>query len=147
MLWSANTGDCRALLFRVKDSVALSNNHRCENESEVLRVEETGGFIRNLRAQNILESFRTIGDLDCDSNIIICSPEMIQVQLGPQDSFLLIGTDGVFQKLSNTEVVHFVKQHIDSGTSIHATAQLLAKHCAEQPRSHDNVTLTLIRLS
>ena len=46
---------------------------------------------------------------------MIASPELTRHVLRPEDQFLVIATDGVWEFLSNEEVLSVVKQHFEEG--------------------------------
>ena len=51
---------------------------------------------------------RSIGDLVAVSAGVTCEPEMIEQDLTPKDKFMVLGSDGIFEFLTNEEVVKIV---------------------------------------
>jgi serine/threonine protein phosphatase PrpC len=51
---------------------------------------------------------RSVGDLVAASVGVSCEPELLEQDLTPQDKILIIGSDGIFEFLSNEEVLKIV---------------------------------------
>lgn len=51
---------------------------------------------------------RSLGDGVASSVGVICDPEILEFSLTSDDKFLVIGSDGIFEFLSNEEVVKIV---------------------------------------
>ena len=51
---------------------------------------------------------RSLGDGVAASVGVICTPEILEFNLTSDDKFLVLGSDGVFEFLSNEEVVKMV---------------------------------------
>ena len=48
-------------------------------------------------------------------------PEITGTKLGPTDSFLVMGSDGLWDELTNEEVVDIIGGMIEKGTTEHAS--------------------------
>jgi serine/threonine protein phosphatase PrpC len=62
-LWVANAGDSRCVLAREGAAVALSVDHKPENEEEKARIEKAGSVIQEGRVDGNLNLSRAIGDM------------------------------------------------------------------------------------
>jgi serine/threonine protein phosphatase PrpC len=51
---------------------------------------------------------RSLGDLVASTAGVICIPEITEITLEPDDKFLVIGSDGVFEFMSNEDVVRTI---------------------------------------
>ena len=51
---------------------------------------------------------RSLGDTVAASVGVICDPEIVELQLVVEDKFIAIGSDGVFEFISNEEIVKIV---------------------------------------
>ena len=109
----ANCGDCRAVLCRGGDPLQLSTDHtagdpgeRRRLESSGFRVVERGGSAR--LAPAMIEVSRSVGDFDMKEHGLIADPETAELSLGPNDEFVVLGSDGLFERLSNEEIVGLV---------------------------------------
>lgn len=144
--WCANAGDSRAILSRKGEAIALSEDHRSTNTNEVERVQKLGGFIKNKRAMGRLECFRTIGDADVDSKIVTAEPEVKSGVIEDCDEFILLGCDGLYDVLSDSEIVQFVEDLRSQGISAKEIAQKLVDFSISDRYSKDNVTVVLVLL-
>jgi protein phosphatase 2C family protein 2/3 len=105
---------------------SLSRDHRPSDEREYKRIIEAGGKIyqteANLNSENIigplrvipgkLSVSRTIGDIECkdikaggNPNVIISMPEIKYFDISSTNEFILIGCDGIFEKVNNKEII------------------------------------------
>jgi serine/threonine protein phosphatase PrpC len=136
-LWCANVGDSRALLGReLPDqaakgssnhwmSIALSRDHKPNEADESARIILSGGRVEAyqdehgnpfgpcrvwLRNQNIpgLAMSRSFGDKVASSVGVVAEPELLEFELTADDKFVVVGSDGVFEFLSNEDVVKIV---------------------------------------
>lgn len=107
----ANVGDCRVVLSRKGVARALTNDHRLSREDERLRIVNSGGFVqcRNgvWRAQGTLAVSRAIGDLHL-KEWIISEPEIKKLHLNSDCQFLIIASDGLWDKVNDQEAVDVV---------------------------------------
>jgi serine/threonine protein phosphatase PrpC len=62
-LYVANAGDSRCVLGRAGKAVALSFDHKPENEEERARIENAGSTITDGRVDGNLNLSRSLGDL------------------------------------------------------------------------------------
>lgn len=161
VLTVANAGDSRAVLCREGCvTEPLSFDHKPMYEIEMKRIVEAGGFVNHFgRVNGNLNLSRSIGDLKYkqvpslppSSQIITAEPDIIQITLLPNDEFIILACDGVWDCLSNEEVVNYVYEHIDSKTPAIIGIELLNKIVSPDPRASqgiggDNMTLMVIDL-
>eukprot|EP00475_Leptophrys_vorax_P002542 TRINITY_DN1141_c0_g1_i1.p1 TRINITY_DN1141_c0_g1~~TRINITY_DN1141_c0_g1_i1.p1 ORF type:complete len:332 (-),score=72.23 TRINITY_DN1141_c0_g1_i1:130-1125(-) len=145
--WCANAGDSRAIMCRNGEAVALSEDHRVSNAAEVERIQKLGGFIKNKRAMGRLECFRTIGDADVDSKVITAEPEVKSGVIEDTDEFIILACDGLYDVLTNDEIVQFVQELRTQGLTAKEISQRLVDHAINVRYSKDNVTMILILLN
>jgi serine/threonine protein phosphatase PrpC len=129
-LWCANVGDSRAILGKMQSSnkwsaVALSRDHKPNLTEEAKRIATRGGRVDSyheedgeavgpsrvwLKDQSIpgLAISRSLGDSVAASVGVIPDPETIEMKLGTDDKFVLLGSDGLFEYLSNRDLVRMV---------------------------------------
>jgi serine/threonine protein phosphatase PrpC len=135
-LFCANSGDSRAVLARQVSerstgrsrhwmAVALSRDHKPDEEDEAARILSRGGRIEAYRDENGdplgparvwlrdrqypgLAMSRSLGDAAAASVGVIADPEILECSLSPDDRFVVIASDGVFEFLSNEDVVRIV---------------------------------------
>ncbi|XVF63436.1 hypothetical protein PTKIN_Ptkin09bG0087000 [Pterospermum kingtungense] len=108
----ANVGDCRVVLSKKGVASAMTNDHRVSSRAdERLRIESSGGFVhcRNgvWRVQGSLAVSRAIGDMHL-KEWIISEPEIKTLPLTPDCEFLIIASDGLWDKVNEQEAVNVV---------------------------------------
>jgi len=126
----ANIGDSRCVLGRVttkeKSAIELSNDHKPTRPDERNRILKSGGKIERFAHDGVpvgpyrvwadeegpgIAMTRSVGDLLSKKIGLICEPEIECIELTPNDKFLVIGSDGLWDVMGSTEVVGFVLQH------------------------------------
>ncbi|XP_022718389.1 probable protein phosphatase 2C 2 isoform X1 [Durio zibethinus] len=108
----ASVGDCRVVLSRKGIAAAMTNDHRLSSrEDERLRIESSGGFVhcRNgvWRVQGSLAVSRAIGDFHL-KQWIISEPEIKTLPLTSDCEFLIMASDGLWDKVNEQEAVNVV---------------------------------------
>ena len=87
---------------------------------------------------------RSIGDFNASTVGVISTPEVIQHTVTPQDKFLVVASDGIWDFMSNDEVVAFVENHRGDclkcvegfrGSSVSVTNTCIAHYLCEEARS------------
>lgn len=155
-LWCANVGDSRSLLGRQMSdksslsnqsnhwmSIALSRDHKPNEPDESSRIYSCGGRVEAyqdehgnpfgpsrvwLKTQNIpgLAMSRSFGDKVASSVGVISEPEILEFDLTPDDKFIVLGSDGVFEFLNNEDVVKLVVPYWRRN-DVEGAAEVLAK--------------------
>jgi protein phosphatase PTC1 len=144
LLYSANVGDSRAVLCREGGRAErLSYDHKASDPVESKRVEDAGGFILRKRVLGILSVSRSFGD-HAMKKFVLARPHITATLLQPDDSFLVLACDGVWDVLSDQEGVDLVRDALAKGAAEHV-AQLLVAEAIERGSS-DNVTALIILL-
>lgn len=131
----ANAGDSRAILSRNGTVVALSEDHKPENDVELARIKKAGGFVQNMRVQGDLNLSRAFGDLRYkipanfppEEQVLTCFPEVKTFPLSDEDEFLVIGCDGIWERKENQEMIDFVRPRLAKA----GEAPKLSKICEE----------------
>ncbi|KAK9828917.1 hypothetical protein WJX72_002777 [[Myrmecia] bisecta] len=118
LLWQnqlhiANAGDCRAVLCRAGKAVALSRDQTADRQDERERVLAAGGKVEwrvdSWRVGAVgLQVTRSLGDADLKADGLTAEPEVASYELTADDEFLIIASDGLWDKLRNDEAVGLV---------------------------------------
>ncbi|MCO5584184.1 hypothetical protein L7F22_038107 [Adiantum nelumboides] len=87
---------------------SLSVDHRPDRPDERVRIEASGGFVTDgslPRVNGQLAVSRSIGDYDFRKYGVVSEPEVSGWhQVSEKDKFLIVASDGIFEKLSPEEV-------------------------------------------
>jgi hypothetical protein len=106
-------GDCRAVLCRSGVPEVLTREHSVTVESERRRVLRAGGEVEAGRLSGFLQVSRALGDLDCDTRRkpagLTGEPELSSRQIHPQDEFIIVGTDGLWDCIPTADAVRTEK--------------------------------------
>lgn len=159
----ANLGDSRAVLCRGGQAVAVSEDHKPKRMDEKKRIERAGGLVLQVRGAwrvaastnpnsmsrsarreyQGLAMTRSLGDLYFKQPVAlsIAEPEIQVVPLSDKDLFLVLATDGVYDVMSNQEVVDLALRHWDDPEE--ASKNIVRS--AYKRGSEDNLTVLVIQ--
>lgn len=141
-LWVANTGDSRCIICNKKGEVKqITEDHKPDLAREKERIERLGGKLKfdgyEWRIKNISLS-RSFGDLDCQP-YIIHNPDIYSYTIHNDDKFLVLGCDGLWESLTNEDIVNFIKE-LQFKNSKDNYAKELANY-ALKSGSNDNISV------
>jgi protein phosphatase 2C family protein 2/3 len=119
-LYVGNAGDSRCVLCTNGQVKALSEDHKPYSEGEMERIRKAGSFVSGGRVNRNLALSRAIGDFDFKKNAslkpeeqaITADPEIRVHELTPEDEFLVLACDGIWDVKSNAEVCAFVRKEL-----------------------------------
>lgn len=166
----ANAGDSRAVLCRAGKAVSLSEDHKPHLEKEHERIRKAGGKLtRTKRGANThyrlngdLNLSRAIGDLQHKRNpklkwreqAVVSTPDVVFHRRSPEDEFLLMACDGIWDCLENQEAVDLVREmlpdYLDeerpfSGILEDLMSRIISSDLEKSSgRGGDNMTIILI---
>ncbi|EHA8589739.1 putative protein phosphatase 2C 77 [Cocos nucifera] len=110
----ANVGDCRVVMCKQGVANALTRDHRAGREDERIRIESSGGYVscRNgvWRVMDSLAVSRAIGDVNM-KEWIISEPETNKFRITPDCEFIIMASDGLWDKVTDQEAVDVVMGH------------------------------------
>ncbi|CAD8147048.1 unnamed protein product [Paramecium pentaurelia] len=144
-LWTANVGDSRAILCRNCNgwkSMPLTRDHKPSDESEKQRILQAGGRIHSSRdfyGNDVgpvrvwlsyvdapgLAMTRSMGDKIGAQAGVSSIPEVFQFTLSQNDKFLVIASDGVWEYLSNEDVMNIIVPYFEEGELEQAGEKLM----------------------
>lgn len=131
VVFCANAGDSRAVKYSIDASFkrmevqALSTDHKPSDSFEKQRIRAMNGRVKALRDQHgkdvgpervwLMEQdspglamSRSLGDEIAHSVGVSENPEVFRYDLGPDDKFIVIASDGVWEFMSNEEIGEIV---------------------------------------
>lgn len=160
----ANSGDSRAVLYRGKESMALSIDHKPNREDEYARIEASGGKViqwNGHRVFGVLAMSRSIGDRYLKP-WIIPEPEVMFVPRARDDECLILASDGLWDVMTNDEACEVARKRIlmwhkkngvtslaERGNGIDPASQAAADYLsmlALQKGSKDNISVIVVDL-
>ncbi|XP_039048274.1 probable protein phosphatase 2C 51 isoform X2 [Hibiscus syriacus] len=136
----------------------LTRDHHPDRDDERYRVEAAGGYVVDWggvsRVNGQLAISRSIGDVSYKSYGVIAAPEVTDWQsLTTNDSYLVVGSDGIFEKLSLQDVCDLlweVKNHDTVGSKLSSSCSLSLADClvntAFERGSMDNMAAVVVPL-
>lgn len=149
----ANCGDTRVVLSARNRVVRLSTDHSPAVPSERERIERSGGWVASDRVIGVLAVSRAFGNFEMKE---LCppTPTISQVLLRGKPRqrwarFLIIACDGLWDVMSDSEAVSFVKRNAEaahaSGSEdpLGVAARTLVEEALDRGTT-DNVTVQVI---
>ena len=115
-----NVGDSRAIASVRGRVQNLSYDHKPNNELEAKRIVAAGGWVEFNRVNGNLALSRALGDFVFKKNdgkraeeqIVTAYPDVDVKDLTSDHEFILLACDGIWDVLSNEEVLEFVRSRI-----------------------------------
>ncbi|XP_044464977.1 protein phosphatase 2C 77-like [Mangifera indica] len=160
----ANCGDSRAVLYRGKEPMALSVDHKPNREDEYARIEAAGGKViqwNGHRVFGVLAMSRSIGDRYLKP-WIIPEPEVIFIPRAKEDECLILASDGLWDVMTNEEACDLARKRIllwhkkngvtlssERGNGDDPAAQAASEYLSNralQKGSKDNITVIVVDL-
>ncbi|KAJ8904814.1 hypothetical protein NDN08_001329 [Rhodosorus marinus] len=99
----AHVGDSRALLVTPTRLETLTTDHIATTATEAERIQRAGGYVLNKRVSGCVAVSRAIGDIRY-KQFIVAEPEIVNLEVDEENSFLVLGTDGLWGVVSDTEI-------------------------------------------
>lgn len=137
-IFVGNCGDSRGILCRDRQILFSTSDHKPYNEKERVRIEKAGGTVMMQRVNGSLAVSRALGDFDYkrsgnlkpNEQLVSPEPEIEILERDPaSDQFLLLACDGIFDVMSNEEVVEHVLAQLPSHQNPEDICSLLIDKC------------------
>lgn len=144
-IFFANAGDARIIIVG-KKTHQLTVDHRVDSTIEKIRIEKMGGVIAYpyaYRDDRGLMPTRTIGDHYFKKIGIIATPHVGQYSIKPKDKFLIAGTDGLFDGLTNGEIEIIAREAKEP----EKIADILRRNILSERKTSDNITVIILALT
>ncbi|KAH0889811.1 hypothetical protein HID58_052240 [Brassica napus] len=131
----SNAGDCRAVISRGGVAEALTTDHNPGQADELKRIEALGGYVDCCngvwRIQGTLAVSRGIGDRYL-KEWVIAEPETKTLRIKPEFEFLILASDGLWDKVTNQEAVDVVRPYcvdVENPKTLSACQKLVELSC------------------
>ncbi|XP_037072048.1 protein phosphatase 1B-like [Pollicipes pollicipes] len=147
----ANCGDSRALMCRRGQIAFSTTDHKPMNPAERERIERAGGNVMIQRVNGSLAVSRALGDYDyknvhgkgqCEQ-LVSPEPEVYVEKRQPDDEFLVLACDGVWDVFDNADLCHFVRSRLRVTDKLDDVANQVLDTCFYKG-SKDNMSTVLI---
>eukprot|EP00359_Climacostomum_virens_P003835 CAMPEP_0204918048 /NCGR_PEP_ID=MMETSP1397-20131031/15787_1 /ASSEMBLY_ACC=CAM_ASM_000891 /TAXON_ID=49980 /ORGANISM="Climacostomum Climacostomum virens, Strain Stock W-24" /LENGTH=307 /DNA_ID=CAMNT_0052091139 /DNA_START=277 /DNA_END=1197 /DNA_ORIENTATION=- len=167
-LFCANVGDSRAVLGKYSgvrwSAVALSRDHKPNEADEAERIFRANGIVQKYISRSGeaigpyrvwssddaspgLAMSRSLGDRVAQTYGVSCDPEIMQIDLEPNDRFVILGSDGLWEHVKNQEAVDIVKNRMEK-RQFEESANDLVKVAIERWQANsdrqDDITVIVI---
>lgn len=157
ILYVANAGDSRAVLARKGVAVEMSQDHKPELPEELARITAAGSFVIEGRVNGNINLSRSLGDLEykgvpnmpAERQAVTAMPDVRSVRLTPDDDFLVMCCDGIWDILSSQECVNFIYERLGQ-KDLKAIAEDVCDRCLarstteNEGRGCDNMTVVIV---
>ena len=156
-LFCANAGDSRAIASVAGRVDVLSLDHKPSNRKEARRIQAAGGWVEFNRVNGNLAVSRALGDFAFkkderkrgEGQMVIAYPDVEVREITPSLEFLVIACDGIWDVMTNEEVVAFVRSSIANGVDPKDICEslmtrCLAPDCEMGGLGCDNMTVILV---
>ncbi|KAI6647318.1 protein phosphatase 2C T23F11.1-like [Oopsacas minuta] len=136
-LYCANAGDSRAILSKSGTVFELSHDHKPNNTTEHQRINKAGGYVEFNRVNGNLALSRALGDftykhndaLVAEEQIVTADPDIIEKELSSDDEFIVLACDGIWDCMTNEEVLDFVRTRLAEGIQPHVICEKIMDFC------------------
>lgn len=136
--------------------IPLSIDHKPKRDLK--RVCGSGGVLyqnRVLYNDNLLSMSRSFGDLVFKSNknlsqedqIVNCIPEIVIRNRESNDIFIVLGTDGLFDVLSNNNIINYINHYLKQNKALEQILVDLITISVNVLCSGDNVSSIIVKLN
>lgn len=119
-IYFINCGDSRTLLCKNGQVVFYTEDHKPFNPREKERIQNAGGSVMLQRVNGSLAVSRALGDFDFKEvdwrpqteQLVSPEPEVYELKRSPEDEFLILACDGVWDAIGNEELCAFVRSRL-----------------------------------
>ena len=119
-IYFINCGDSRTLLCHKGQVVFYTEDHKPFNPREKERIQNAGGSVTLQRVNGSLAVSRALGDFDFKEvdwrpqteQLVSPEPEVYELERTPEDEFLILACDGVWDAIGNEELCAFVRSRL-----------------------------------
>ena len=148
-----NLGDSRTILCREKRIMFETYDHLPWRYEERKRIEAAGGCIKGSRV-NGMNISRALGNFPLKndnrkqkvSQIFSPEAEVNIIKRTEKDDFIAIATDGIFNKLSNDDLINYMVKRIPYKKHLKELAEDILDYCLHM-NSKDNLTVMVIHFN
>lgn len=150
-IFFANCGDSRAVLSSGGKCKFSTTDHKPVNPIEKERIEKAGGSVMIQRVNGSLAVSRALGDFEyknvegmgpCEQ-LVSPEPEIFVQDRSPEDEFLVLACDGIWDVMSNEELCDFVRNRLQITASMESICNQVIDTCLYKG-SRDNMSIVIV---
>ncbi|XP_046872119.1 protein phosphatase, Mg2+/Mn2+ dependent, 1Na (putative) [Hypomesus transpacificus] len=146
-----NCGDSRTLLCRDGQVIFYTEDHKPFNPREKERIQNAGGSVTLQRVNGSLAVSRALGDFDFKEvewrpqteQLVSPEPEVYELERSPQDEFLILACDGVWDVIGNEELCAFVRSRMQVCNDLREICSQVIDLCLYKG-SLDNMSIIIV---
>ena len=139
-----NVGDCRGFICRGGKPIEIATPHILALESEKERIKSLGGAVvwfGTWRVNGILAVSRSIGDYNLRA-LVIPDPDVTRIKLTPEDEFLVLASDGLWDGINAEEMIEIVHATVEESGREYVCRKLCDTGIDKNTK--DNVTVVAV---
>ena len=148
--------------------IELSHDHKPNNKEEKERIEKAGGEVEQEfenetdEKSNLpfrvwkkgcdypgLSLSRSLGDKIAEEIGVISEPDFIEVEIDRYSKYIIMGSDGVFEHLSNNEIIEVSKKYLNND-NLQLACDIIVEKEAELFKQKENrvddITINIINV-
>ncbi|KAG7462648.1 hypothetical protein MATL_G00187010 [Megalops atlanticus] len=152
-LYFINCGDSRAVLYRDAHVRFSTLDHKPCNPREKERIQNAGGSVMIQRVNGSLAVSRALGDYDYKcvdgkgptEQLVSPEPEVFEIARAPEDEFVVLACDGIWDVMSNEELCEFVRSRLEVTDDLERVCNEVVDTCLHKG-SRDNMSVVLVCL-
>ncbi|XP_051965451.1 protein phosphatase 1A-like [Xyrauchen texanus] len=150
-IYFINCGDSRTFLCRNGQVVFYTEDHKPFNPREKERIQNAGGSVTLQRINGSLAVSRALGDFDFKEvewraqteQLVSPEPEVYELERTPEDEFLVVACDGVWDAIGNEELCAFVRNRLQVCDDLRDICAQVIDLCIYKG-SLDNISVIII---
>ena len=141
VIYCAFLGDVQCILISKTKARRLTKVHNIKNEDERKRIENIGGVIYDEKIYGQENLTRAFGMFNLKQYGITCIPECVKMSLNNLDKYVVIGTKGVFEALTDGDL-HQICNNAESTDTI---IKNITQNCINR-FTRENLGIIVIKL-
>lgn len=149
-IYIANTGDSRCIISEQGKALALTIDHKPNETREQDRIKSNKEEITFSGVYRIggLAVSRVIGDFHIKNNVksVIYRPDIFMAKRNEYQDFILLATDGLYDVMTNQEIVDFVHKQMKNTYDLDIICKRLVDYSIHIKKSFDDVSVIIILL-
>ena len=142
MLYCANVGDSRSVLFTNNNCKRITYEHKCSDTFEDERIKNENGFVLNNRLNGILSVSRAFGDFNLKGKGLTSEPSIHKTEINTNvNNFVVLCTDGIWDVVNEEDIFYLT---LNNNETEKICKEILS--LGKQRDSKDNMSCIVIKI-